>query len=386
MAQLTAAQVQQINDDFILAATKRNYAMPAVSIVNAGQNLDIELESVPGYAKEINLTCLLNLDITVAAGGTKPNKSIFAPYNIFRSIEVSLGGGPFQRVNGAFYWLREMAMRPGYNPLNRPANDPAYVGSNMVSVPAVNAPAGATTTNTWRFNLKVPLQVQEHSVMGLLPFGNSSTKAKIRLSLTNTLYGDDQYASPLYGGSGVSAAITPAATAASWVAPNIKYFTQPSTGTQLPIPQVEQILNVQERATSFVGSGALTPVKFPDPFHYLRLWHVVIDGTGAPNSDNVTNFELDLTPGYPKYNYNTVQSMQDYYQEIEDLYEQSLPQGVYVFDLWSGSDPRNPNGTQTIDGTEFQTLQTQLAVDSSTNTASPAKIITFAEALSPVAF
>lgn len=383
MGQVTA---EQSNNDFILSALKRNYAMPEVSITTAGQNLDIELESVPGYASSINLSALLNLDITVGAGGSAPSKSIFAPYNIFRSVEISLGGGPFQRVNGAFYWLRELAMNPGFNPLNVASGAPSYVNADAVNVPAINAPVGATTTNTWRFNLNIPLQVQEHSVMGLIPFGNSSTKARIRLSLTNTLYGSDQYASPLYGGSNVSVAVTPSGTAASWVSPNIKYFTEPAVGIQLPTPQVGQILNIQERSNGFVGAGSLTPIKFPDPFHYLRLWHIVVDGTGAPNSQSVTNFELDLTPGYPQFNYNSVSSLQDYYDQTRKLYRQDMPTGVYVFDLWSGSDPKNPNGTQTIDGTVFQTLQTQLAVNASTNTASPAKIVTFAEALSPVGF
>lgn len=381
-----ATQQLAPNDQFILGALKRNYPMPQQAITSASQVLDIELESVPGYAKEIVLSCLLNLDITVGGGGTAPSKSKFAPYNIFRTVEISLGGGPFQRVNGVFYWLREMAMNPGFNPLATSSSDPSYVGADVVSVPPVAATAGSTTTNTWRFNLKIPLQVQHGSTMGLIPFGNSSTKCRLRLTLTNNLYSSDQYASPLYGGSGVSVAVTPAGTAASWVAPNIHYYTEPAIGTQLPTPTIGSILNIQERSTSFVGAGAMTPIKFPDPFHYLRLWHIVIDGTGAPNSEAVTNFELDLTPGYPQFNYNTPASLQDFYREVRELYRQPMPEGVYVFDLWSGTDPANPNGTQTIDGTIFQTLQTQLAVNASTNTGSPAKIITFAEALSPVAF
>lgn len=381
-----ATQQLSANDQFILGALKRNYPMPQQSVTSAGQILDIELESVPGYAAGIVVSCLLNLDITVGTGGAAPSKSIFAPFNIFRSVEISLGGGPFQRVNGVFYWLREMAMNPGFNPAATGANDPSYVSADVVSVPAVNAPAGATTTNTWRFNLKVPFQVQHGSTMGLIPFGNSSTKCRLRLTLTNNLYSSDQYISPLYGGTNVSVAVTPQATAQSWVAPNIKYYTEPAVGVQLPTPKIGSILNIQERSTAFVGSGAMTPVKFPDPFHYLRLWHIVIDGTGKPNTEAVTNFELDLTPGYPQYSYNTVPSLQDYFAEMRELYRQPLQEGVFVFDLWSGTDPANPNGTQTIDGTVFQTLQTQLAVNASTNTGNPAKIITFAEALSPVAF
>jgi hypothetical protein len=377
------------NDLFILNALDRNYAMPAVTVSNAGQVLDIELDSVPGYASEIVLTCLLNLDITVAGGGAAPSKSKFAPYNIFRSVELSLGGGPFQRVSGAFYWLREMAMNPGFNPLNVNVGqtDPSYVSADVISVPAVNAPAGATTTNTWRFDIKIPLQAQHGAPIGLLPLGNSATKCHLRLTVTNNLYSNDQFVSPLYGGTNVtSVVVTPTATAQSWVAPNMKYLTEPATGGQLPTPAIGSILNIQERNTSLVGAGAMTPIKFPDPFHVLRLWHIVIDGTGAPNTEAVTNFELDLSPGYPKYNYNTQASLQDYFSRMRKLYRQPLPEGVFVFDLWSGTDPANPNGVQTIDATLYQTLQTQVGVAAATNVISPAKIITFAETLSPVNF
>lgn len=382
-----ATQQLSPNDAFLLYALKRNYAMPPAAIQFAGQPIDIELDSVPGYASEIVLTCLINLDIAVGAGGAAPSKSKFAPYNIFRTIEISLGGGPFQRVSPIFYWLREMAMKPGFNPLKTNADDPNYVSADVISVPAINAPAGQTTTNTWRFNIRIPLQAQHGMCNGLLPLGNSATKCHLRLTLTNNLYSSDQFVSPTYGGTNVtSVSVTPSATAASWVAPNVKYFTEPAVGQNLPTPTIGSILNIQERNTSFVGAGALTPIKFPDPFHILRLWHIVIDGTGAPNTGCVTNFELDLTPGYPKENYNSQSSLQDYFAEMRSLYRQPLQEGIFVFDLWSGTDPQNPNGTQTIDATTFQTLQTQIGVAAATNVISPAKIVTFAESLSPVAF
>ncbi|EPZ43835.1 hypothetical protein [Alicyclobacillus acidoterrestris] len=380
-----ATQQLSANDQFVLSALKRNYPMPQVPVQYAGQVVDIELDSVPGWARAINLTCLLNVDITVASGGSAPSMSPFAPYNIFSAVEVSLGGGPFQRVNGLFYYLREM-ISTKQDPKNRPATDPSYVSGTTYSVPPIQAAAGSTETNTWRFGLKIPLEMQHGSVVGLLPLGSASTRCKVRLTLASQLWSNDQYMSPLYGGSGVSAQITP--TAASWVAPNIKYFTAPavSGGGTLPTPTIGQILNVQENTVSFVGAGSLTPCKFPNPFTYLRLYHIVIDGTGAPNSSGVTNFELDLTPGYPQFNYSTPASLQDYFEEMLDLYKNPLKTGVFIFDLWSGNDPTNPNDTQAINGATFSSLQTQIAVSASTSVASPAKIVTYAEALSPVGF
>ena len=189
---------------------------------------------------------------------------------------------------------------------------------------------------------------------------------------------------PLKRGTGATAAIGSAQQ--SWVAPNINYRTTPATKGDVPTPTIGYVLNVQERASNFTSAGALTPIHFPDPFKYMRLWHIIIDGTGAPNTTGVTNFELDLTPGYPQFNFATQAALMHYFNQIRRLYQTDLPVGVFVHDLYAGSDPYNPNDTQIIDGTVFQTLQTQVAVSAATNVGSPARIITYAEALSPVAF
>ncbi|MCL6594260.1 MAG: hypothetical protein K6T31_09815, partial [Alicyclobacillus sp.] len=240
--------------------------------------------------------------------------------------------------------------------------------------------------NVWQFVIRIPLQVQEGSVFGLLPSGNASVKGKIRLYLQNTMVGTDQYQNPLYGGSQVTVSI--GNSQQSFVQPTILYYTSPAAAKQpLPTPTIGRVLNLQEKATAFVGAGTLTPIKFPDPFIYLRLYHIVIDGTGAPaGTSEVNAFELDLVPGYPQFNYPTSQAIQEYIYKMERLYRQKMPTGVYVFDLFAGSDPENPNDTQAIDGTVFQTLQTQIGVTASTNVSNPAKIVTYAEALSPVAF
>lgn len=370
-----AQDVMQMNQQFIYNALERNFPMANVSITQLGQLIDIELDSVPGYASSIDLSLYLNINLAYTVA---PSLSQFAPYNFFNNVQISLGGGPFQRVSPYFYYLREIVMNETWTP-DSSLKSFAYSSTTEYSLPAV-----AAGDNFWRFNVRVPLQTQYGSVKGLLPLGTSSVKAKIRLTVASTLHGTDQYLNPLYGGTAVTATLGTAQT--SYITPNINFFTTPATRADVPNPMVGHVLNVQERATAFVGAGALTPIKFPDPFRYLRLWHIVIDGTGAPVTTPVTNFELDLSPGYPQYNYNSVGSLQSYFYKSRRAYGTDLPTGVFVFDLWGGNDPKNPNGTQTIDGTIFQTLQTQLAVTAATNVASPAKIITFAEALSPVNF
>lgn len=367
---------QNPNQTFLLSALERNWPMTQKTITQVGQVIDIELDQVPGWAYALDLNVFLDMAITVATGGAAPSRSPFSPENVFRSVELSLGGGPFQRVSPFFHYLRERAMTPGWDPHT----------AKTCSVPAIEAAAGSTEDNFWQFAIHIPLQVQYGSIYGHLPLGNASVKAKLRLTLQSSFWGTDQYLNPLYGGSGVSAAIGTAQQ--SYVQPNILYRTSPAaSSTPLPTPTIGKILNVQENSTSFIGAGSLTPIKFSDPFQFLRLWHVVIDGTGAPAGTNEVNaFELDLTPGYPKFNYPNSVALDEYLYEMEKLYRGELPSGVYVFDLFSGSDPANPNGTQSIDATVFQTMQTQIGVAQDTNVSSPAKIITYAEALSPVAF
>jgi hypothetical protein len=380
-----AQSMADVNNIFMRNALRRNWSMPASTITAGqagGQTLDIELDSGPGWASHIDLMCLFDLAITVAGGGGAPTMSQFAPWNLFSDCQVSLGGGPFQRVSPYFYHLREIASARGWVGGSTLAT--AYAAAAVQNIPAINAPAGATTNNIWRFPIRIPLQVAPGNVMGHLPMGTAAVKAKIRLTVTSALYGTDQYLSPLFGGVGVTAAV--GASVQSWVQPNITFLTTPALKADIGQPQISYLLNVQEKATNFTSAGALTPIHFPDPFKYMRLYHVVIDGTGAPNSTGVINFELDLTPGYPQFSYSGPQSMMDYFNKVRREYQTDLPVGVFVHDLFSGSDPYNPNDSQIVDGTVYQTLQTQLAVSAATNVASPARIITYAEALSPVSF
>lgn len=381
---MSAQQVQAINDAFLLAAMERNYAMKSYTFDAAGGKVDIELDEVPGWLQHLDFNVFVDLAIAVAAGGTAPNASNFSPWNLFSAVQVSIGGGPFQNVSPYFYYLRELAMNPGWNPAYGGPNSYGYA-SNVYSMPAISAPAGATTDNYWRFPIRVPLQVQEGSAYGLIPAANSKVTVKVRFIVQTQLYGSDQYLNPLYGGSGVTASIGSAQT--SYVQPMLWYLTTSPSATQpLQDPTIGYILNVQEQATAFVGAGSETPIKFSNPFRFLRLWHVVEDGTGAPNSSGVESFQLDPAPGYPQWEFSNAIELGQYWYRIRRLYRQDLPTGVFVIDLWSGSDPSNPNGTQEIDARLFQTMRTQLAVSQATNVGSPAKIITYAEALSPVGF
>lgn len=380
----SAATIQNINDAFLLNAMQRDAGMKTYTFAAAGDQIEIELQQVPGWADSVELNVFVDQAVTVAAGGAAPSSSSFAPWNLFSKVEVSLGGGPFQNVSPYFYYLRELAMAPGWNPAYGGPNSYPYA-SSVYSFPPISAPAGATTDNYWQFPIRIPLQVQEGSIYGLIPLGNSKIAAKIRLTVQPQLYGSDQYLNPLYGGTGVSVEIGTAKS--SYVQPTIWYkTTSPSQTQQLQDPVIQYVLNVQEKAVTFDGAGTLTPIAFKDPFRYLRLWHIIEDGTGAPNSASVQQFELDPAPGYPQWIFDNQERMSSYWYRVRRLYRQDLPTGVFVMDLFSGSDPSNPNGTQEIDGKLFQTLQTQLAVTQGTNVGSPAKIITYAEALSPVGF
>lgn len=370
-----AAQIVKNNNDFINKALDKNYGMPNYAITSLGQVIDIEMDSVPGWAQSIDLATMINLKLAYTAA---PSWSPFAPWNIFSEVQVSLGGGPFQRVSPYAYYLREMTMHDGWVP------GKSVLTESYSSTSVWNKPTVAVGDIYPLFNIRVPLQAVPGSVIGLLPMGNARTKVKIRLTLANQWHGADQFLSPFYGGTGVTVSL--GNTAQSYISPNINYFTTPATASDFADPYIGSVVNFQQRATQFVGAGALTPIKFPDPFQYLKLYHIVLDGTGAPITTKVTNFELDLTPGYPQYNYNNPASLQSYFYKQNRLYGTDLPTGVFLFDLWSGSDPMNPNGTQIIDGAMWQTMQTQIQVDPTVNTASPAKIITFAEALSPVSF
>ena len=384
MAQMTVAEA---NNQFLLRATERNYAMPNQIINQAGQVIDIELDSVPGYAHTIDLSCFVDLAVTAGATPTAPTVSPFAPWNIFSKIEVSLGGGSFQSINPFFYFLREYISELGAGPDY--AEKSYSYASNVFNVPAPTVTASATTDTFWRFNIKIPLQVQYGSTLGMLPLGDAATKLKIRLTVSPSLYGVDQYQNALNGGTNITG-VKIGSAQTSYVQPNIYYYTAPATGNPLPNPTIGMILNLIERSTPISTTGAYIPTKFPDPFRYLRLWHIIMQADGTPTTLNVSGFKLDLAPSYSQFDFSTPGALQSYYNKLRRQHAADLPLGVYLFDLFSGGGMGNTaNGTQMIDGTVFSTLQTQTQLGSGftlSGNGAGARIITFAEALSPVNF
>ncbi len=376
------AQTQMTDNQELLDNSQAMFwGMPPVAITAAGQVLDIELDSLGGYMDTLDIDCKLDVAITVPGGGSAPSLSPFAPYNIFSKIEVSLGGGAFISVSPYFFYLRELITHRGWTP-DKTLLTPAYAATTHYSIPAISAPAGATTDNVWRFPIHIPLQAIPKQAWGHIPLGTSAVKCKVRLTVANTLYGTDQYVSPLYGGTGaITAAI--GSSVASYAAPNIDYKMPHKAGIK---PSIGWLLNVQERAFGFVGAGSNNPLKFPDPYQYMRLWMLVIDGTGAPNTTGVQSLELDPMPGFARKLYNSPSSLARYFQGIRRLYETDLPTGVFCFDLNTDVHPIDGDGNQNINGVDFQTLQTQLAVTGATNVGAPARIITYAETFQPIAF
>ncbi len=377
------AQQAQLTDNQELLDNSQGmfWGMPPVPVTTAGQVLDIELDSLGGYMDTLDLDCKMAVNITMGGTSAPPSLSQFAPYNIFSKIEVSLGGGAFISVNPYFFYLRDMVTHRGWTP-DKTILSPAYAASTHYSMPAISAPSSTTTENVWRFPIHIPLQAIPKQVWGHIPLGTSAVKCKIRLTVTNTLYGTDQYVSPLYGGTNVTSAAISNVTA-SYVAPNIDYKMPHKAGIK---PSIGWLLNVQERAFGFVGAGSNNPLKFPDPYQYMRLWMLVIDGTGAPNTTGVTNLELDPMPGFARKLYNSPSSLAKYFQGVRRLYETDLPTGVFLFDLNTDVHPVDGDGNQNINGVDFQTLQTQIAVSGGTNVAAPARIITYAETFQPIAF
>jgi hypothetical protein len=377
-----AQQTTSDNDKLLFESQDRDYPMQQFSINAPGQTIDIELDSLAGYMDSIDLDCKLDLAITTGAGATAPSISPFAPYNIFSAIEVSLGGGAFHRINPYFYFLRELITHQGFQPSTTLLN-PAYASSTHYNIPAVSAPSSATTDNIWRFPIHIPLQAIPKKAWGLIPMGTSAVKCKIRLTVAPSLYGTDQYNSPLYGGASVTGVAVGSAEQ-SYVSPTLWYKQPFEAGIK---PTIGYLYNVQERAVAITGAGALNSLKFPDPFHYLRLWAIVIDGTGAPNTTGVTNWELDPMPGFARKQFNTPSALSSYFYRIRRKYHTDMPVGVFVFDIASDVLPQlQDSAGQEIDGSIYQTLQAQLSVSAGTDVTSPARIITYQESLSTINF
>lgn len=377
------AQAAQLtpNQELLTNSSEMFWAMPPSAISTAPQVIDVELDSLAGFMDSIDFDVFLDIAITAAGSAVAPTLSQFAPYNFFSKMEIQIGGGAFVSVMPYFFYLRDLITHRGWSP-GQSALTQVYSTSTHYVIPTITAASSAVTDNYFRFPIHIPLQAIPKQAWGHIPLGTSAVKCKVRFTVTSTLLGTDQYACPLNGGTNITS-VTIGTTKPSYVAPNINYKMPNSQGV---IPNIGWILNVQERAFNIVGAGSNTPLKFPDPYQYMRLWMIFIDGTGAPNTTGIQSLEIDPIPGFPRQLYNSASSLAAYFAKIQRLYETNLPTGVFCFDLNTDVNPVTGDGNQNINGVNYQTLQTQIATTAATNVASPARIITYAETFQPVTF
>ncbi|MCY0871070.1 MAG: hypothetical protein OWT27_10900 [Firmicutes bacterium] len=376
-----ATQIQADNDKFLITALERNEVMDQLPIPTQGRQMTITLEQVPGWARSLDVSFFVNLPITLTSAGTAPSWSQIFPYNIFETVQLSLGGGPFVNVTPYFYCLRQIATTPGFIP-GALQSAQQYINSVAWNVPsAPSATAGSTVTNAIRFGVYIPLQIEEFSVKGLIPLGNAKVPAKLVFTLAADLCGTDNFLNPIVGGTGVSATIG----AGSYAKVNIEYFMQ-SSSKNTPTPVIGRIMNVQQKVTAPSGGANGTKVTFDEPYLYDRIWTIVEDGTGTLTTSEIQSFIYSLMPSFETANFPTQDALQSYIMKMWRKYRNPLPTGVLVNDFVSGSDPANPNGTQQVDGAEYSTQNIRIALTQGTNVAQPAAIINIMECQSDVAF
>lgn len=213
--------------------------------------------------------------------------------------------------------------------------------------------AGGTSTSsmTFKFTLRQPLQRFRKALWGTVPFGDPKNRPRNQFQL-NTLVGLNPLANLiLTSNASLSAAVTAAHTVnviAHYRCLGIDILP-PGVGT--PTPTVGYGLALNPQNQTIQTAAQIQNIEHIDSAAYLAMHHVLLNGpsAGAPLAPiRASYFALWLTQEQrsARYAYDVSDSsFNDYFAQYARVHKEFPPLGVYSADLVSGDIPLLPSAT-----------------------------------------
>lgn len=384
MAVAPQQSVANINGAFLFASKRRVYTMPSVTVntgsAGLGQRIIQQLNQIPGWLSRITVLYSIDVDVTAPTAGSFA-VSTYAPENLFPTVEVALGGAPFQRTNARFYRDR-YAMSRGSGRITSYGG--SYTNSDVAAF-VYTAPAVAAGDNTWKGSFDIVLQPSIHDVRGLIPLGTPGVRPTVTLTTASALVGSDPWVNPILQNGATGGSATIGTTNSSTVQLILEYLDIPSEVQYTP-PVIGSVYNILEDSETITSVSSPTVIRHKNPYSYMRLNHYIVTAGAAVTAADLQTLELDLNPAYALRQYTGAGGIRAYLMDLRERFGGDLTSGLYPFDLISGSDPRNPNGTEMISGEAYPALQTQVVLASGTAITAPSYVRYIDEAFSPVTF
>lgn len=321
----------------------------------AGSALYYNFPTASGaFATDILIT--LNVNFTPATG-TGATYAVTAA-SVFAAIfEIDiLFNGTQARINPYFLYIIEL-LRSRQNPF------PGAVPSNGFAVAALTTQISTVPTTLtggtpvqWTLKFRIPLAaLHALSPAGCIPIQGSATKGQVLIQTAPSLFGPDPLVNAFYTTGGTGPGVTINAGAGSQVLVEAIYTD--GTNPNSPVPLSLDI--VGEPTAQYIIDTPLSPLastvvqrqRITTLLKHYYVVSCVIDGNQSNQFSlvtNITGMELDQdSVGQNKFyiynaNVNNV-SIYDYYEYIRHIYQQDMPQGIFILHHAEAFGQENPD-------------------------------------------
>lgn len=351
-----AAQQQAANNQFMGLSFEKPFAALAQNGTSyvPGQALNFDAPVIPGgYLTRLVISLALTVNYTAA--GTSPYENLTAGgfWNAINQVNVKFGETQISIHPYAEY---VMSLMRGYNRADTTrvlGNQVSAIQSMIYSAPTVNA-----GNNTWKMDIEIPLNsIHPGSVNGMLPLGQTGTKAQVQLIPASSFVGKD----PLQNVIDTNGTVTVSGTATvTAVVRDYQSFASVAP-VEPDLAGLATIQTIKPQEINPLTAGSYNFRTLSNPYPLARYVIFVIDGQSSQKfcaADNINGYELDqaenTNSAFFRYD-STTGGMARYYQDARRRYGQDLPEGVLAFDAVT----MNQGNPSNMGGNNFLNLTSQ---------------------------
>lgn len=353
-----------------------------------GQTLNYDCPVIPGgYLTRLMIS--VNLTVTNTPGTGTIALNAGGIWNVINNIIVKFGE---TQITVHPYAEYVFSLMRGYGRVNGGLgqtlnNQVANIQSQLYSAPSV-----ASGTQTWKFDIEVPLNsVHPGSVNGILPLGQTGTKAQVQIVPPSSFTGSD----PLNN------VVTLTGNATASVSGNVNVSCvvrdyHSFASTQPVEPSLNGLATVQTINPAQINpltQGTMNFKTLSNPYPLVRYCIIAIDGNSSSTFSAATNFagyELDqadnTNTAFFRYD-STTGGMARYYAETRRRFGQDMPEGVLVFDAPSMSaNPSNLGGNNFLNLTSSGYPAARWGINlnsTSTSNGITPRAVMFAQVINP---
>lgn len=344
MTQDKAAEIALNNEMFLTHSITRHAQMTAAdgSTFTEGKKLRFIVPTIPGWLKFIRV--FFDLTVNVVVGTGTASVSAAAPWNVFQNLRVLMGGQELRNHHPYLLKLLKQSSEHdgGFWQYGGPVTQ-SYATTVFSTITSANG------NNTWKGHIDIPMQMAPSSTLGLLPMGASSTPITLELDTCSSVDGTDPLLNPVRITGDSTASVT--AGTISAVAYYAYGMSPHDPRIPVPTPVVGHFAKILQQETTIANTAGVTYADLREPYQHLKIFQVVVIPSQAAfcTFANIAGAKFDLDPGNPYLNYTsdgaTIASM---WADQRDRYGQDLDTGVLIWDFMSGSDPKHPDGVNSV--------------------------------------